>query len=225
MDCQMPELDGFSAAREVRRRESRGEFSKPGGAIPIVALTANACRGDREKCLDAGMNDYVSKPIDPRTLLEVLNRLLLGTPATPEPAPTAPTVVVEAVAPKLIKPAEPVEVSPEESPLRFGELLDRCRGDRPFAVRVLDKFRKRLPDQLNELEQAAERGDVDALRKTAHTLKGSASNVGAATVGRCAAVLETNAVAQPAAISNDLARLRTEIEAVLDAAEQLLNNY
>lgn len=74
MDCQMPEMDGFSATREIRRREQAGELS---GRLPIVALTANAVKGDREKCLEAGMDDYLRKPIEAYELTRVLEKHLL----------------------------------------------------------------------------------------------------------------------------------------------------
>jgi CheY-like chemotaxis protein len=75
MDCQMPELDGFAASREIRRLESESQI---GGRIPIIALTANAIKGDRERCLDAGMDDYISKPLDPQRLIEMIDAKLHG---------------------------------------------------------------------------------------------------------------------------------------------------
>ncbi len=73
MDCQMPEVDGFAATREIRKWEVSGERAD---RIPIVALTANALKGDRERCLDAGMDDYLCKPIEAGALRELLARFL-----------------------------------------------------------------------------------------------------------------------------------------------------
>ena len=90
MDCQMPEMDGFTAVGEIRRRETSGTRFVAHGAIPVIALTANAVRGDRELCLAAGMTDYVSKPIDRQLLLSTIGRLLAAAPAATiaEAAPT-----------------------------------------------------------------------------------------------------------------------------------------
>ena len=92
MDCQMPEMDGFTATREIRRREAAGELP---GHLPIVALTANALQGDRERCLEAGMDEYLTKPIRVERLVEALMRVeqrteSIGVDDRLRPPPTAP---------------------------------------------------------------------------------------------------------------------------------------
>ena len=95
MDCQMPEMDGFEATRHIREMEGLGQLP---GHVPIIALTANAIKGDRERCLEAGMDDYIGKPFEPDALLKMIGRLLAadesepaeGPPAGHEPAPSPP---------------------------------------------------------------------------------------------------------------------------------------
>ena len=81
MDCQMPEMDGFEATREIRRLERIGALTAQRGRVPIIALTANALKGDRARCLEAGMDGYVSKPIDLKALLETIESVLALSPA------------------------------------------------------------------------------------------------------------------------------------------------
>ncbi len=76
MDCQMPEMDGFEASRLIRQRELKGFLQGRRTRLPIIALTANALKGDRQRCLEAGMDDYLSKPLEPEKLLQMVRSLL-----------------------------------------------------------------------------------------------------------------------------------------------------
>jgi signal transduction histidine kinase/DNA-binding response OmpR family regulator/HPt (histidine-containing phosphotransfer) domain-containing protein len=166
MDCQMPEMDGFEATRRLRRMEAEQGRSR----TPIIALTANAILGDRELCLDAGMDDYLAKPYTRAALLAVLARWR---------PPAAAETAAEAA------PAQPAPAAPAET----GSILDAAalqnlramrRPGRPDVLgRIIDLFYSDAPRLLGQLEVAAEASDAAALQLAAHTLKSSCANVGA----------------------------------------------
>jgi CheY-like chemotaxis protein/HPt (histidine-containing phosphotransfer) domain-containing protein len=145
MDCHMPELDGYAATAEIRARE--GDISR----LPIIAMTAAAMQGEREKCLAAGMDDYVSKPVSAEDLDRALKQWL-----SPDLAPAT-------FDPEIVATLR--SLSPEGEPDAF-ESLTRL-------------FVDASADLLVTLREAVATGDVDALRDVAHTMKGSAGNLGA----------------------------------------------
>ena len=152
MDCQMPELDGYAAAAEIRRRQNGGP------RIPIVAMTASAMQGERERCLAAGMDDYVTKPIDRRRLQEVLDRWL----ASAEPAPAADRPVESHAAVDLAH-------------------LQAIVGHEPATLRsYLELFQQTTGPLVADAGGAIQRRDGAALARVAHTLRGSCGSIGAA---------------------------------------------
>lgn len=169
MDCQMPEMDGFEATTQIRARQRDGRLH---GILPIVALTANVVEGDRERCLAAGMDDYLSKPFSLEKLADTLRRWLpVATPArttavaspVPTPAETAPPDSDEPLNPRALNTIR-------QLPGPNAALL---------VAKVIDAYRVDAPQRLEQMRRAANDGDADALRKSAHAMKSSSANIGA----------------------------------------------
>ena len=162
MDVQMPVMDGLMATRRIRR------LSGPAARIPVVALTANAMQGDAAICLEAGMDDYLSKPINARKLLDTIARFIV-------PAVTAAAAAAEGGGQAPVQPRpspEPATVNAE----KIEELRDALGGD-GFAL-LLETFFRDSPQHLDLLRAAIARGDCTGIEREAHILKGSAANVG-----------------------------------------------
>lgn len=153
MDCQMPGMDGFEATRRIREMD--------GPPVPIVAVTADAMAGNRERCIRAGMHDYLSKPVEMRQLAAVLSRWL-------------PQFAARAALPAAALPAtEPSAVFDEE------DLLDRFAGDRQFAAQIVNGFLADFPSQLDTLRKRLDAADGPGLALQAHALRGAAAAVSA----------------------------------------------
>jgi CheY-like chemotaxis protein/HPt (histidine-containing phosphotransfer) domain-containing protein len=173
MDVAMPELDGFAATRALRA------MPPPIRTIPIVAMTANAMEGDRQRCLEAGMNDYIAKPIERARLIEVIGRWL---PATPAQAPG---------------PGQPGEEDHGEAGEVPGDMLDRAvleqlaaDLDAEVLPELVAAFTREAEARIRAIEEAAERGELGQLERQAHTLKSSAGTFGAARLANLMAGLE-----------------------------------
>lgn len=155
MDCQMPKMDGFQATAAIRRLEAEDAAAGNPRHLPIIALTANAIRGDRERCLAAGMDEYLTKPIDPiqlvtivETLIECSERLAgKSLRMCDGAAPPAPAASVGAPAATASRPTN-TSIAAGTSPLvlDFQALERRCGGDDKLVARVLDKFTARLDE-------------------------------------------------------------------------------
>jgi PAS domain S-box-containing protein len=159
MDCQMPVLDGYQTTREIRRREAQNGVPRA-SATPIIAMTAAALNGDRERCLDAGMDDYLSKPFEPEQLAAVLTRWLTD------------------------RPSEPGHTITE----RLGKL--RAHVPPGTVERLLVAFVTDGSRCLAELADALAREDAAAVNHVAHTFKGAATTIGATGLGEICASLE-----------------------------------
>jgi two-component system, sensor histidine kinase and response regulator len=160
MDVQMPEMDGYEATTEIRRREGTSRHT------PIIAMTANAMQGDREKALEAGMDDYVPKPVKPKELEAALKRWVLR----PEEAAT----VSEMGSDPGAHEDEPIDRSV------LAGLRELQQKDKPEIVAELAEiFLKDVPTQLAEIREALEANNASAVKRVAHTLKGSSASLGA----------------------------------------------
>ncbi len=180
MDCQMPVLDGFETTEAVRERERRDGAASP---CPIIALTANALAGDREQCLAAGMDDYVSKPFK----LEELERVLLrwlpeyaedGAPARDTDREDAPQAGGESSGDAL-----------DESRLEFIRSMQRP-GKPDLVGKVVRLYLDRTPELVDAISAAVADRDARALQTAAHSLKSSSANLGAIRVAEASRMLE-----------------------------------
>ncbi|MGZ8315121.1 MAG: response regulator [Telluria sp.] len=193
MDCQMPVMDGFAATAEIRRHEHRNGRSRN---LPIIAITANALQGDRESCLAAGMDDYLSKPFTQQQLGTVIGRwVVLPMPATvhhdDEPYQLAEAVPVPAPAPAPVPAPMPVERDViNRHALENIRALSKDRGD-ALVHKVVAAYVGDTPQHLQALRRAIAAFDANNLRKTAHSLKSSSANVGAETLAQMCKEMET----------------------------------
>jgi CheY-like chemotaxis protein len=191
MDCQMPEMDGFEATREIRRREQEGS------RIPIVAMTANVMQGDRERCLAAGMDDYISKPITRDRLELVLERWV---PAGAEPGRLAAREPESGPypAPALGGAAQ------NGAPFDLTQLHSIVGQDRTALRRYLDLFETTTGPLVAKISEAVRSRDAGTLKRLAHTLKGSCGSVGAGELAGISARLEAAAAEEGWSLVDDL---------------------
>ena len=195
MDVQMPVMDGLEATREIRKREEefKAESSKLKAKdaassdklsalsfqhsarpkrVPIVAMTAHAMAGHRQQCIDAGMDDYVSKPVNPEELIEVIERQISGSAELVKPAALVGTQLVE------------------EDVFDRSALLERVGGDKDLLSEIIAMFIEDIPVQLEELKQGIKENDAAVIRDQGHKIKGASATVGAETMRQAAYEIE-----------------------------------
>ncbi len=196
MDCRMPRLDGFDATRAIRARESGAHGA--GARVPIIAMTASALPGERDRCLAAGMDDFLTKPVEPAQLTAAIARAAPGREAPPDRPPPSAT------------PPDDV-LDPERVEL-LGELV---KDGVSFFERGRMSFLARIDGSLAQLRTAAAAGDADRIALDAHQLRGSALNLGLRRVGAAAEALEETARAEGLGHVGGLVDLTTHLEAAV----------
>jgi PAS domain S-box-containing protein len=219
MDVQMPEMDGLEAAQMIRQMEGESRHT------PIIAMTAHALQGDRQRCIEAGMDDYVSKPLDPRKVFQSIERWTTALRMAP------PEVRMEG----LREAMEPVEMNTgsgepaadgdsaaqSEGLSRVDTILDvdsalvRFSDDRDFYYNLLGDFLLSLAQRLDEMKEALEKENLQALSYLAHNLKGVAANFSAMQLAHLSAALDEDCR------DGDLAAARARIAELLAAADRL----
>jgi len=189
MDCQMPKMDGYEATRRIRRMEGAA------GRTVVVAMTAHAMSGDRLKCLEAGMNDHIAKPVSRSALVGVLRRWLPKAAIIADP------------------PGKDGETRGADAVWNRPELLRLLGGDESLVRAIAAEFLEDTPFEIGALMAALEAGDTEAVKEHAHTVKGSAGSVGGAALFSAAFELEKAAKAgNPAGARVFAAKLEREFE-------------
>jgi signal transduction histidine kinase/HPt (histidine-containing phosphotransfer) domain-containing protein len=163
MDVMMPEMDGLEATQEIRRRQKAGTLENYQSPI-VIAMTAQAMQGDREKCIAAGMDDYLAKPIRPG---DVRNMIEKWTAQRNTPAATPP-------------PPAPVPAPTIESPVEMERLTELAGGDKDMLRDLVELFYKQTSRQLAQLETAVHENKTEEVRHLAHSCKGASATMGMA---------------------------------------------
>ncbi len=210
MDIQMPVMDGLEATRQIRHPQSGVKNRR----IPIIAMTAHAMRGDREKCLDAGMDDYLTKPLIPQVLAECLNKWLYQeTPGSREASATS------AESPRPWPPD-----TPGQAVFDRAGLMDRLMQDEDLARMVIEGFLDDIPAQVEKLMACLETGSLSGAGRLAHSVKGASANVGGVRLRAVAAQIEAGCRSGSMPDANKLgSELQEELRRLKEALKAELN--
>jgi two-component system sensor histidine kinase/response regulator len=202
MDVQMPEMDGLEATQAIRKTEGNERHT------PIIAMTAHAMKGDRERCLRAGMDGYISKPIEPQELLDAIRKWTTYTDSK--------EVTVE-------QEKSQKDARLEGIPIDIESALTRFDGDKKFFEEMLEEFLKYMPPHLKTLSQVANEGDAKGVEREAHSIKGAAGNLGAKGIAELSLQLELQGRTGDLARAQEmLDNLRTEFKRFEEYVHQWL---
>jgi len=213
MDVQMPVMDGIEATRQIRKLLAAGGNDH----LPIIAMTAYAMRGDRERFLAAGMNDYVAKPVSLHALAEALSNWL---------PPGAATADQPALALPATRVSEATPPQPEARVFDKDGFMARMMEDEELAHQVIACFLSDLPRQLTALKDALQTGDTASTACAAHAIKGAAANVGGEALhGVATAIEEAAQFDNLAAATLRLADLETQFTRLREIMSRILKSH
>ena len=215
MDCQMPEMDGFAATAAIRAPGSPVLNPK----IPVVALTAFAMASDRERCIAAGMDDYLSKPIKPAELVETLDRWL-GNPGT-EMNKNRSEHSMEKQTTQLDEKGtqNPALLESDIRIFNEAELLQRLMDDRALAKTIIAIYLEDVPKQISDFKKSLANGEANNVKRQAHTIKGASANIGAAMMRQVA--FEAEKLADKGELG-EIEMLMPQIEAEFERLKKVL---
>ena len=166
MDVQMPNMSGLEATRHLRQNP---RWKK----LPIVAMTAYAMKGDRERCLESGMDGYIPKPIKPKELIETIETFLQKDKGE-----------------RNMSEATTKPQNSTETPLDISQALERFGDDKEFLKEMIQEFLEYIPAQLEAIRKAVDERNADTLKTEAHSIKGAAANLSAEPVRQAAYAIE-----------------------------------
>ena len=219
MDCQMPVMDGFTATQQIRDPQSAVKDH----AIPVIAMTANAMQGDRERCLDAGMDDYIAKPVDPTKLSKALEQWL------PKDCRQCSTPENAAEAASTLPMSKPVPGNPDEASSTAEPIFDhaalsqRLMGDKALIQAIAEAFLGDLPVLFEQLKSAVASDDAHQAAAAAHKIKGASANVGGmALSGSALAIEQAGKAGELEIICQELPRLEQHIKQLEMAMKEAL---
>ena len=213
MDCQMPVMDGYDATRRIRAMDKK---ARNGGSLPVIALTAHALVGHREKCINAGMDDHLTKPFDKRLMAEILEKWLPENHSWRKASPNGTAQMPDSL------PQEP------KDEIIHTAALDLIRSVQPpgaddILTKVISIFLKEGPDRTKEISMALGDGDLETIRSHAHYMKSSSGNLGAMALSSLYLKIEEDARDQ--APLDSLSHTITQIGPALDTAMTQLKKH
>jgi len=210
MDVQMPEMDGLEATAAIREMEAEGKLAhQPVSPIPIIAMTAHAMKGDRERCLDAGMDEYVTKPIRPKELQETIQ--LFFPESIDENSSSERTGSTRAA-------------TTNEELIDWPKALQSVQGDEDLLCDVVKAFLEESAQYIDDLRIAVTSNDTPTIRRVAHTIRGTMATLGITSIETTAAKLEVeSAAAVPEIVNETLRKLDQQLMEVQPLLLEFVN--